>query len=100
MRRALDASVRGARGQIGPQRVSKLDRLMFMDEFPPALERLLDRIVEQEGGRKPAPLAEEYLRAVQELEDLPCNRPGQDKSWVLHVERRERSILETSKRLT
>ncbi len=71
-----------------------------MDELSPDLEELFKELAEQEGRTRPVALSQAYLRALQEIEDLPCNQPGQDKSWVLRVERRERDILEDSQRLT
>jgi len=71
-----------------------------MGDLPADLERILQEIHEQEGGLRPVTLSEAYLRVLREIEDLPCNQPGQDKSWVLRVERREREILRNSKRLT
>ncbi len=67
---------------------------------PPDLGRLFQQLAAQEGGIRPVALPRAYLRALQEIEDLPCNQPGQDKSWVLRAERRERDILEDSQRLT
>jgi hypothetical protein len=68
-----------------------------MGELPPDLEKLFKELGEQEGGIRPVTLPEAYLRALQEIEELPCNQSGQDKSWVLRVERRERSIIKNSR---
>jgi hypothetical protein len=67
---------------------------------PPALERVFQELEEHGGASRPVTLTEEYIRALRDVEDLPCNRRGGDKSWVLHVERRERDTLASSKRLT
>ena len=56
--------------------------------------------VRPDGGSRPVTLSQAYLDMLQDVEDLPCNRPGGDKSWVLDLERRERDLLAGSKRLT
>jgi len=71
-----------------------------MAELPADLERIFREIDEQEGGLRPVTLSEAYLKVLREIEDLPCNQAGQDKSWVLRIERREREIIRNSKRLT
>jgi len=71
-----------------------------MGELPTDLERIFREIHEQEGGLRPVTLSEAYLAVLREIEDLPCNQSGQDKSWVLRIERREREILMNSRRLT
>ena len=71
-----------------------------MGELPPDLEKLFKELGEQEGGIRPVTLPEAYLRALQEIEDLPCNQSGQDKSWVLRVERRWRETLRSTRLVT
>jgi hypothetical protein len=71
-----------------------------MGEFPPELQRIFDEIHAQEGGRRPAELPEAYLKALEEIENLPCNQDGQDKSWVLRAGRRWRETLRNVRRVT
>jgi hypothetical protein len=74
--------------------------MQAMDELPPSIVRIFEEVHRLEGGNRPAPLPEAYRRALEEIEDLPCNRPGQDKSWVLRVERRWLKTIRNSRRIT
>ena len=75
-----------------------------MDPIEAEMETLLDgaasRADEVLRAGASGMLSPEYLAALQEIEALPCNRTGQDKSWVLRVARRAREVLEESIRLT
>ena len=71
-----------------------------MDELPPDLVRIFKEVGEQEGGIRPSTLPEAYRRALEEIEGLPCNQAGQDKSWVLRVARRWRATIRSARRLT
>jgi hypothetical protein len=71
-----------------------------MGELPPELEKLFQELGEQEGGIRPATLPEAYLRALREIEELPCNQPGQDKSWVVRGERRWRELIRSARLIT
>ena len=44
---------------------------------------ILDALVRDVRRSEFRPLSAEYLRAVERVENLPGNRPGTDKSWVL-----------------
>jgi hypothetical protein len=72
-----------------------------MDE---RLDALLDevdaRAADPEFLRRVRELSPRDLALLREIEDLPCNRPGQDKSWVLRVARRARGAIAGSRRLT
>lgn len=68
-----------------------------MGGLPPDLERLFSELTEQVGGIRPEALPEAYLRALREIEELPCNRDGQDKSWVVDGEQRWLAFLESSR---
>lgn len=71
-----------------------------MGELPPDLVRIFAEIHEQEGGIRPTILSKAYLAALAEIEGLPCNQSGQDKSWVLRSQRRARESIRNSRRLT
>jgi hypothetical protein len=71
-----------------------------MGELPPNIVRIFEEVHRLEGGIRPAVLPEPYRRALEEIEGLPCNRTGQDKSWVLRAERRWLETLRSSRRLT
>jgi hypothetical protein len=71
-----------------------------MDELPPNIARIFAEVHRLEGGNRPAPLPEAYRRALEEIEGLPCNRSGQDKSWVLRKARRWRETIRNSRRIT
>jgi hypothetical protein len=71
-----------------------------MGELPADLERIFREIHEQEGGVRPVTLTKAYLKVLREVEELPCNQAGQDKSWVVRVERRWRETIRNSRRLT
>jgi hypothetical protein len=68
------------------------------------LDALLDevdaRAADPEFVRRVRELSPRDLALLREIEDLPCNRPGQDKSWVLRVARRARAAIAASRRLT
>ena len=44
---------------------------------------ILDALVRDTPDAGFRPLSSGYLRAVDRVERLPCNRTGADKSWVL-----------------
>jgi hypothetical protein len=71
--------------------------MVRMGDLPPDLERVFREIHEQEGGIRPVTLSEAYLRTLEEIERLPCNRPGQDKSWVVRTQRRWRELLRSAR---
>jgi len=71
-----------------------------MGELPPNIVRIFEEVHRLEGGNRPAPLPEAYRRALEEIEGLPCNRSGQDKSWVLRQARRWRETIRNSRRIT
>ena len=71
-----------------------------MTDLPGDLERVFREIHEQEGGIRPVTLSEAYLAVLREIEDLPCNQSGQDKSWVVEGDRRWRETIRNSRRLT
>ncbi len=64
-----------------------------MGDLPPDLQRIFAELAEQEGGTRAVELSAACLGALREIEELPCNQSGQDKSWVLRVERHDRAIL-------
>ena len=68
-----------------------------MGELPPDLERLFAELTEQLGGIRPETLSEAYLAALREIEALPCNQDGQDKSWVVAGELRWKETIRTSR---
>src|SRR5262245_15273750 len=69
-------------------------------DLPPDLEKIFAELTEQVGGIRPEVLPEAYLRALQEIEDLPCNRPGQDKSWVVRAVRHWREVIRSARLLS
>ena len=68
-----------------------------MGELPPDLERLFAELTEQVGGIRPETLSEAYLAALREIEELPCNHEGQDKSWVVTSEQRWKDTIKSSR---
>ena len=66
-------------------------------DLPLDLERLFAELTEQVGGIRPAALPVAYLRALREIEELPCNQDGQDKSWVVNSVQRWLDTLENSR---
>jgi len=66
-------------------------------DLPPDLEKIFAELTEQVGGIRPEVLPEAYLKALQEIEDYPCNQSGQDKSWVVRSERRWRETIRNSR---
>ncbi len=64
-----------------------------MGDLPPDLQRIFAELAEQEGGTRAVELSAAYLGALREIEQLPCNQPGQDKSWVLRVEEQRRRFF-------
>ena len=71
-----------------------------MGDLPPDLEKLFKELGEQEGGIRPVTLPEAYLRALEEIEALPCNQSGQDKSWVVRSQRRWRELIRRARLIT
>lgn len=69
-----------------------------MGDLPPDLAKIFAELTEQVGGIRPEVLPEAYLRALQEIEDLPCNQSGQDKSWVLRAEENRRRFFREVRR--
>jgi hypothetical protein len=68
------------------------------------LEALLDevtaRAADPEFLRRVRELTPRDLARLREIEDLPCNRPGQDKSWVLRAEESRREFFRAAGRAT
>ena len=52
----------------------------------------------EEDFARPAELPDAYLRSIGEVERLPCNRPGQDKSWVLRAAENRRRFFRSMQR--
>src|SRR5262249_37813357 len=73
------------------------DTIRRVGDLPPDLERIFAELHEQVGGTRPEVLSAAYLKALEEIEQLPCNRSGEDKSWVLGVERRWRETLRSAR---
>jgi hypothetical protein len=46
----------------------------------------------------PRVLTEEYLAAVERVEELPCNRPGTDKRWVHRLDEDTRRHYASARR--
>jgi hypothetical protein len=64
------------------------------------VDRLLEHYASLHGEPQPVVLEASYLRAVREVEDLPCNQPGEDKSWVLRVEENRQRFFANVRRRT
>jgi hypothetical protein len=68
------------------------------------LEALLDEVqarsADPEFLRRVRELTPRDLALLREIEDLPCNRPGQDKSWVLRAEESRREFFRAAWRAT
>jgi hypothetical protein len=45
-----------------------------------------------------ATLSRADLQALERIEELPCNRPGQDKSWVLRAAENRRRFFREVRR--
>ena len=50
-----------------------------------AAEDALDALLRHLPERRPATLSARYLRDVAQVEELPENRDGADKTWVLRL---------------
>jgi len=48
---------------------------------------------------RPVALAEDYLRAVKQVEGLPENQDGADKTWVERVVRQSREHFAQARRI-
>jgi len=56
-----------------------------MDASRPDPERSVDPSMQGLESRGPVVLSEEYRANLRFAEELACNRPGTDKSWVLRA---------------
>jgi len=63
-----------------------------MDSLDRATLELLDRYRRSPREAGPVPLAETYLRAVSQIEALPENHDGADKTWVVTLVRRSADL--------
>ena len=70
------------------------------EDLDDLLRGVMERAAEREFRESILDLSPGYLARLREIEELPCNRPGQDKSWVLQVARRARALIAESRRLT
>jgi hypothetical protein len=68
-----------------------------MGDLPPDLERIFAELTEQVGGIRPEVLPDAYLKVLEEIENLPCNQSGQDKSWVVRAGRLWRESIRNSR---
>jgi hypothetical protein len=65
-----------------------------MDETNRRAVEALEQSIEWLATQVPAGLEPSYLRAIEAMENLPENRPGADKTWVvrfLAMSRQERT---------
>ena len=69
-----------------------------MDELDQRVDELLAYYRSLPKDPEPFELEAGYLEAVREIERLPCNQSGQDKSWVLRVEEARRRYFAALKR--
>lgn len=71
-----------------------------MDESARKFGDILDEAERGRLQRAPWGVSAGFLEAVEWLENLPCNRSGQDKSWVLRSEETDRSHFVDVRRST
>ncbi len=64
-----------------------------MDEHEQRFAQILAYYRSLPGDQEPFVLSEELLRRISEVEGFSCNRPGQDKSWVLRLEEADRRFF-------